>query len=390
MRDVFTVQVDRLISPFPEGVMLALFDEYVQKVHYERYRERLFRIPAGCTLSEIKINNAPRMQSISVAAPNDKLVTLALSQAGLLSLPNSLLNLHKLVYLFVQDGALRTVSLEPLANCEKLDVLLLSSNNVTQLVVSKDPDLFVPIKDLLLAQNQLEYIDGEFFTPLRNLIFLSLEENRLQRIGGPLVSFPKLSYLRFEKNQMTYLNVSSWLAPRLLEISLDYNNFTQLPIGLERLPSLAGLLLSYNYLSAIDLRRLESWPKLERIDLSNNLIQNVRISFPGRVSLPLVNSVNLANNNISQLEFARWNMPMLSSLTLAFNRLERLPDLFQLFPKLGRVIAFRNLFRCDGLRPLEQYLALNRLTVDTTAYGMPCTTSSSFTVYTGRVICCEE
>ncbi|KFB51669.1 AGAP007442-PA-like protein [Anopheles sinensis] len=305
-------------------------------------------------------------------------------------LPDSFLNLRAIRTLRVHEGVLQTISLDPLANSSNLTVLMLGLNRVKQLIVSDNPDLVLPVKDFSLADNQLEYIDGAFFNPLKYLIYLSLEGNRIQRIGGPIVSFPRLTTCHLGNNQMTYLNVSNWRAPKLQNVFLDNNNMTQLPIGLGRLPNLTGLQMSNNKLSIIDLRRLEGYPQLQTIDVSSNLLRAVRVSQQGKVTLPLVELVNLAQNQISQIDFTRWNMPMLRSLTLAFNRLERLPDLFKLFPKLGRTVAFRNPFRCNSLRQLESYLAENRLTVDTNAFGQSCITNSSFKVSTGRVICCIE
>ncbi|KFB51668.1 AGAP007442-PA-like protein [Anopheles sinensis] len=61
MQDAFTVQVDQLITPYPDGVLLLLLDEFVNAVQYMKYHDRFFRIPAGCKLSEISVGNAPRI-----------------------------------------------------------------------------------------------------------------------------------------------------------------------------------------------------------------------------------------------------------------------------------------------------------------------------------------
>ncbi|KFB51667.1 AGAP007442-PA-like protein [Anopheles sinensis] len=388
MQNAFTVQVDQLITPYPDGVLLLLFDEFVNTVQYRKFHDRFFRIPAGCKLSEISVGNAPQMQLLLVAAPNDHLLTLELLTTGMVRLPDSLLHLRAIRTLIVHDCLLETFSLDPLANSSNITVLMLGLNRVKQLIVSDNPDLVLPVTDFSLADNQLEFIDGAFFNPLKHLVQLDLAENRIQRIDGPGISFPRLKICLLYGNQITHFNTSNWRAPQLLELFMSSNNLTQIPVGLESLPNLTKLELAYNKLSTIDLRRLEGCRKLQTIDFSSNLLQTVRVSQQGQVTLPQLKTLNLGQNQISQIDFTRWNMPALTFLTMYFNRLERLPDLFKFFPKLQQAVANRNPLRCNSLRQLQSYLAENKLIVDSNAYGQTCRTNSSFKVSTGAVICC--
>uniref|UniRef100_A0A182PQH6 Leucine rich immune protein (Coil-less) n=1 Tax=Anopheles epiroticus TaxID=199890 RepID=A0A182PQH6_9DIPT len=184
--------------------------------------------------------------------------------------------------------------------------------------------------------------------------------------------------------------MTGWNVPFLMELSLQNNNLTRIPIGIEKHPNLTTLLLANNLLSVVDLRRLEGWDILQTIDLAGNRIRNVMITGSGRLTLPGLKRVDLSNNQLARLEFVRWDFPKLSSMALAFNRFQRFPNLWKMFPELGNVIAFQNPLLCEAVRNLQQLISTMRLIVDASGFGTPCTTNATFTLQSGRVICCVE
>uniref|UniRef100_A0A182K0G6 Leucine rich immune protein (Coil-less) n=1 Tax=Anopheles christyi TaxID=43041 RepID=A0A182K0G6_9DIPT len=387
---VFQIDVQLLISPYLDGVLLQLVSEFVQEVVYENYYERILRIPPGASLTDLVLRRATALQSITVVAPNNDLITLQISQSDIRSIPSAFVNLRRLASLILEDGALESVSLDPFANSPKLSVLMCSNNRITQLVASRNASLFIPLSDLLLANNLLETIDGAFFLPLRVLLYLDLGSNRIQRIEGHPLSLPRVVYIQLVDNQLRELNVTRWNVPSAIEIFFDNNNLTRIPTGIENLPNLTDLQLPNNLLTVVDLRRFDRSTKLQRINLASNRLRNVLVSDPGRVTIPNLEQLDISNNLLTQLEYARWDLPKLSTLTIAFNRLQRLPDLFSLFPQLKRAIAFQNPFLCSTIRQWQQYIADFKLSVDSTAYGMACTTNATFKLPSGRVLCCVK
>uniref|UniRef100_A0A182NHX7 Leucine rich immune protein (Coil-less) n=1 Tax=Anopheles dirus TaxID=7168 RepID=A0A182NHX7_9DIPT len=387
--EMFVIQVDRLITPFPDGVLLQLVAEFVVEVAYKQYYERVLRIPPTSGLSSIELESAPQLEAITVVAPNEQLTSLKIVQGRIRQIPESFLNLRALMYLTIRDTDLETLSLDPFANSPNLTTLLAYSNKVRFLEVSQNPDLLIPLDDLSLSDNLLETVDGAFFLPLKRLTYLNLESNLIRRIEGRPISLPLVRYITLMDNQLLALNFTRWYVPDLVEIFLTHNNLTRIPVGMERLPKLITLVLANNLLYAADLRRLEGWNHLTKIDLSNNQLRTVMVSGSGRLALPNLLSVVLPYNQLTRLDYARWDFPKLNSLTLAYNQLSRLPNLVQMFPTLWRAIVVQNPLTCSTVRQWQQSITDYKLTVDMAPNGAPCTVwNGTVTLPSGRVACC--
>uniref|UniRef100_A0A182SC09 Leucine rich immune protein (Coil-less) n=1 Tax=Anopheles maculatus TaxID=74869 RepID=A0A182SC09_9DIPT len=370
--------------------MLQLLSEFVDEVLYERFYERVLRIPPNAMLSDVALKNAPNVQAITVAAPNNQLISLLVTRSGIRSITGEFRKLHRLEFLNLEDGSLETLSLDPFANSPKISNLVCTGNKITELIPSQNASLVIPLLDLMLGYNWLETVNADFFLPLHKLVFVTFEGNRIQRIEGRPIALPMVRIMSFVQNQLTQLDVSQWQVPELVELYLDNNNLTRIPIGIERLPNLITLVVPNNQLTVVDLRRLQGWSSLLKIDVVGNRIRNVIVSGTGRITLPNLELINLANNQLTQAEYARWDFPQLATLTLANNRLHQLPDLFQIFPNLRRVVAVQNPLLCKNVRRWQQYIVDFKLNIDSTFFGIPCTTNSSFVLSTNREVCCVE
>uniref|UniRef100_A0A182WJA4 Leucine rich immune protein (Coil-less) n=1 Tax=Anopheles minimus TaxID=112268 RepID=A0A182WJA4_9DIPT len=389
-REQFQITVQRLITPYPDGVLLQLLSEFVLEVDYEQYHDRVLRIPPNAMLTDLSIKNAPELSKIVVSAPNNHLVSLEIQRSGLRSVPHAFRNLPQLQYLDLEYSSLETLSLDPFASTSKITNIGCSSNKIRQLVASRNLSLVVPVVDLLLSYNLLESLDGEFFRPLQMLKFITFDGNRIQRFEGVPVSLPQIRYFSMVQNRLSQLDVSRWNVPQLLEIYLEGNNLTRIPAGIERLPALASLLLQSNLLTVVDLRRLDGCITLEKIDLSDNRLRSVITSGTGNLSLPNMLIVNLSYNRLTNVDCTRWDFPQLTTFAIAFNQFQQLPDVFQLFPNMRRVVAFQNPLHCSVIRRLQQHIDSYKLSVDTSNFGMACTTNSTVNLPSGRELCCVE
>uniref|UniRef100_A0A182QXC3 Leucine rich immune protein (Coil-less) n=1 Tax=Anopheles farauti TaxID=69004 RepID=A0A182QXC3_9DIPT len=358
------IQVKLLITPYPDAVLLQLISESFAEIVFNNYYERVLRIPPGSQLSAVKLPNAPELETIVIRARNDHL-------AGL-----------KLLYVDFFKTNLETLNLDPFGNSPKMVNLVAHTNKVRFLEVSSNPSLVVTITELLLSDNLIETIDGAFFLPLKKLAYIDLQRNRIQRIDGRPVVLPRGKEIILSDNQLRALNCTLWQTPRMMDIFLQGNNFTRMPVGLEQLPYLRQVVLMRNLLYAMDLRRLEGSYNLTKIDLSYNQLRTVMVSGSGRLSLPNLTSINLSFNQLTKLDYGRWDFPNLAILTLTANLLTRLPNLFQLFPKLERVVVQQNPLSCNTVRQWQQSIADNKLIVDA---NVPCRWNGTFTLPAGSV-----
>uniref|UniRef100_A0A182QBC0 Leucine rich immune protein (Coil-less) n=1 Tax=Anopheles farauti TaxID=69004 RepID=A0A182QBC0_9DIPT len=386
--ETYQIEVQRLITPHSDGVLLNIVSAFANKIVYNRYHESVFNIPPTSRLIQITLESAPQLETITAVAPNKYLTTLNVKQARFRRIPDSFRNLRELGYVTFVDTSLETVSLEPFVNCPNITTLLVSSNKIRFLEASPNAELVIPLTDLVLSNNQLESIDGAFFAPLTQLRYLNLESNRIQRVVGRPISLPQIRYVTLADNQLLTLNFTRWHVPEMVEIFLERNNLTRIPVGMERLSKVVTLVLPYNKLFAADLRRLEGWNHLIKIDLSNNRLRTVMVSGKGRLTLPNLEILELANNQLTKLDYPRWNFPKLSSLSLIYNQLTRLPNLGQLFPALRRAALFQNPLSCTTIRQWQELITSYKLSVDSIAPGRPCTWNGTVTLPSGRVYCC--
>uniref|UniRef100_A0A182FF20 Uncharacterized protein n=1 Tax=Anopheles albimanus TaxID=7167 RepID=A0A182FF20_ANOAL len=176
------VEVKRLISPRPDGELLQFFSYFTDYLHYTTYYETVLRIPAECELQALEVKSARQLQMIAVFGSNAHLRLLIISIAAMRRIPRSLQNLSALTHFVATDGQLELVNLEAFRSLANLVTVVLKANKIRVLEISTDPELNVAVQDLVLSYNELEFVDMEFFVPLRRLKFVDLHSNRIKQI----------------------------------------------------------------------------------------------------------------------------------------------------------------------------------------------------------------
>ncbi|XP_050544183.1 chaoptin isoform X2 [Daktulosphaira vitifoliae] len=168
----------------------------------------------------------------------------------------------------------------------------LSYNMITALPVFEMFSRFKSLKKLNLAGNRLIRLEDSNFAALSHLRYLDLSSN---------------NDLVFENKGRTFLGLDQTLKYlRLKNISLI--NIPELP-----LPSLVHLDLSRNQIASISSEKASNLSSLQHLDLSNNEL----IGFPPIVmSLPQLNSLNLANNHIYDINNNSLTMGVQKLITL--------------------------------------------------------------------------
>ncbi|XP_058442746.1 uncharacterized protein LOC131425143 [Malaya genurostris] len=295
------------------------------------------------------------------------LTRLDLSQNSIASSASlSPLLLRKLTDLDLSCNQLETLGKSFLFQIRALKRLDFSDNAIKRLNRSIFYNL-INLEQLNLAGNQIDVIENDTFAYLLNLQFLDLSRNNI----GPgsiraLQGIPALIGLSLANNvrlgPVLHEFVASW---SLKELDASGTGLCKIPTALAQ--SVKSLKLANNLLNVIRCGDLDSYPLLQQLVLSDNLISDIEDDALGRLELlstlfldrnrlsrvPISLPSNLVylylqNNEIYELQPSVFrNLKNLRTLNLAGNRIAYLPEL----PLLGLVVL--NVKRND-LKGLSQ------------------------------------
>ena len=190
----------------------------------------------------------------------------------------------------------------------KLTTLNLFNNAVMK--VPADIGQLGALEELNLAANKIPMLSDAHFAGLTSLRILTLNDNRLVRLGS-------LAKLR-----------------NLEELRLFNNNLEEMPTIASSMPALKIVEVNKNRIAAIPAAFFSSVPALERLCANANMITAI----PATVSeCPRLTILQLQENQLESLPDADWHLlEMLETLFVQQNR-----DLAELPPKLGRVTTLR-------------------------------------------------
>lgn len=186
--------------------------------------------------------------------------------------------------------------------------------------------------------------DHKSFADLQRLMWLDLSGNRLPSVDASL------------------------MPNSLVTLDLSRNVFQQMPTRVFELPNLKILLLAGNLLQSIQVVDNDQKVRLEKLDLSENMIQRFHTDLLTGVRS---NAINLAKNSIQFLDADSFAGMNVVHLVLAFNRLEHIDG--AAFRMLDETLEYldleRNLLRStqpEALGRLKRlrylYLTANHIT----------------------------
>ncbi|KAK3755618.1 hypothetical protein QZH41_017618 [Actinostola sp. cb2023] len=104
---------------------------------------------------------------------------------------------------------------------------------------------------------------------------LNVGFNKLQSLEDSVSCFAKLQFLDLRNNQLSDLPSGLTGLVSLTEITLSYNRFNNLPSVLYSVPSIRIILACGNQIQSIDVNGLLRLPVLDTLDLQNNSISQV-------------------------------------------------------------------------------------------------------------------
>jgi len=228
---------------------------------------------------------------------------------------------------------------------------------------------FKRLEVLILSNNLLEHADFSPLKSLRNLRILDISNNELNTNSNTeqLYNLPSLDQLVGNKNKfkqwivgksMTRLKKLALNNNCLESIHIHTNSITVLDISnnklmntkeIQKAKHLSELYFAYNYLNEID-ESINLCKQLTIMNFSSNNIKDIPI-----LRLPLLKKLNLSENRINSLDFAK-ELNELEELVISSNEIKDICTV-TLLVKLKKLdIAHNSLKNIKGISELKYSL----------------------------------
>ncbi|XP_050073081.1 leucine-rich repeat-containing protein 15-like [Anopheles maculipalpis] len=380
--------IQKLIVPIsPSGPFLQRISTLFDIVMYVGYREPTFQIPDGNTIREVVIMRAVGLKAF-IAGTNTQLETLNIQQCTLDRLPPTLPKMIRLKDLSITICMLSGLRLDMLVENQYLTSVDLSYNRIRQIFpLTARTGKTINIERLDLTGNQLEHLDMSVFASMSKLGALFILENPLTHIGvtEPII-LPQLGTILLYDNQLVSIDLRNVTMPQLTMFAISSNAMSQMPLLPKTLPKLDYLSFDQNQLTRVDLSYFRTYRQLKNIYITNNQISTVYTSSP--IKLP-VTLLRFDGNTITSLNLTGCDMPNITTLNLANNRLTVVPPVFESFPKV-RLTMNANPLTCNTLLPYKDKFEGGRFQKDIKPISWVCDTTSSFLIAGDDKVCCDS
>uniref|UniRef100_A0A8C8YJJ8 Leucine rich repeats and immunoglobulin like domains 1 n=1 Tax=Prolemur simus TaxID=1328070 RepID=A0A8C8YJJ8_PROSS len=231
------------------------------------------------------------------------------------------------VSLFLQHNKIRSVEGTQLKAYLSLEVLDLSSNNITEVRSSCFPH-GLPLRELNLASNRIGTLESGAFDGLsRSLLTLRLSKNRITRLPVKAFKLPRLTQLDLNRNRIRLIEGLTFQGLDSLEVlKLQRNNISNLTDGaFWGLSKMHVLHLEYNSLLEVNSGSLYGLTALHQLHLSNNSIS--RIHRDGWSFCRKLHELVLSFNNLTRLdEESLAELSSLGVLRLSHNAISHIAE----------------------------------------------------------------
>uniref|UniRef100_A0ABI7W662 Ig-like domain-containing protein n=1 Tax=Felis catus TaxID=9685 RepID=A0ABI7W662_FELCA len=230
------------------------------------------------------------------------------------------------VSLFLQHNKIRSVEGSQLKAYLSLEVLDLSSNNITEIRSACFPQ-GLHIRELNLASNRIGSLESGAFDGLsRSLVMLRLSKNRITQLPVKAFKLPRLTQLHLESNSLVEVNSGSLYGlSALQQLHLSGNSITRINRdGWSFCQRLQELVLSFNNLTRLDEESLADLSSLSILRLSHNSISHIAEgAFRGLKNLRVLDlDHNEISGTIEDTSGAFTGLDSLSKLTLFGNKIK--------------------------------------------------------------------
>jgi len=231
-------------------------------------------------------------------------------------------------------GSLKTLDLSrnkifsldenPFNSFQKLNSLSLSDNQIEEIKKDHFKSINGTLTRLFLSKNKISSLDSNPFDSFVKLAYLDLSDNQIEEIKKEHVQSINgtLTILILSKNKFSSLTFDSFEKLTTLDLSSNCLSFCDFTF-LSKITSLKSCFLGNNRFESIDMNNVFKLKSLKLLDLSSNLISELK-SFSNDTNLESnIEELYLNFNQINTIgkDYFRKNFPRLKRLELTGNKL---------------------------------------------------------------------
>lgn len=254
-------------------------------------------------------------------------------------------NLTSVKSLSVRASSIEEINFSRLNNVTQLD---LSENDLTEF----DFTNFTQLISLNLSYNYFQNFNGAF----SQLTALDMSHNSIESVTETNFKFKKIRHLNLSFNSIT--SITDFSSETVQNLDFSFNRLQTFQFG--TCTELSYLSLSSNNISVLDTDAFKMFPKLEVLNLSDNLIEDLK---EGTFKTPNLLKLNLKGNILVRLAQGCFEgLNRLQYLDLSDNKIVSLsPGVLQDLPGLVRLMVSGNRELNRGSQDLGLVLVTRRL-----------------------------
>uniref|UniRef100_A0A1I7UKY7 B3_4 domain-containing protein n=1 Tax=Caenorhabditis tropicalis TaxID=1561998 RepID=A0A1I7UKY7_9PELO len=182
------------------------------------------------------------------------------------------------------------------------------------------------------------------FENMPQLNLLSLTGCSLQNISPSIKSCSNLISLVLPQNELSQLPDVFDCLPKLKFIDLSHNSLNSLPPSLSACENLESLILNNNTLNETSFPDMSSLSNLHVFDASYNNLSEIPASLTSKTMSAKLHTVLLSHNVINKIPNSMSNLKQLKDFKMDGNKLEDVPTVIGLLPKLKVLDLSNNTF----------------------------------------------
>lgn len=246
---------------------------------------------------------------------------LGLSENNLVSLPDTLSQLHKLETLDLRHNKFSENIPAVIYKIPSLEKLWLRYNHIKN--VSKDIKNLINVRMIDLRNNNISELPSEIGC-LSSMTICLLSSNHIKYLPEEIGNCSKLSQLDLQQNELRQLPSSIGNLNLLTRLAIRYNQLIELPETLKNCTKLEEFIVENNKLHSLPDGLLSSLPLLKTINVSRNMLSSFPQGGPNQFEAAV--SISFEHNQISKIPFGIFSKATgLTKLNLKDNELSSLP-----------------------------------------------------------------